>query len=324
MDAIDIDALLDGWTSTPWWPAGRRGRRGQPGRRRRPHRPGRRREDHRPGGCRKDHRTGRREEDRRSGRHRRHLVEQTELGTIIARSTSGVASEVLDMVRAQGVGLDDFFARWANRILRRRPGRPPARAADARGPAGHARAEPSPTGDRPMAPPATASSPSRVARATTPARSAGWSPSPPMPGPRGGCSPWARPHSPSPSNWSPAASSPGPSTRWPRFIALVIWEFIYFAYQWALSGKTIGMALLGIRVVRADGSPIGRHQAVIRTVDPPAQLHRLRAGVPRDPDQPRPPRVHDRFAGTAVVYSWDARAARLRWLAKQESVAARP
>jgi len=47
------------------------------------------------------------------------LVEQTELGTIIARSTSGVASEALDLVRAQGVGLDDFLARWVNRILRR-------------------------------------------------------------------------------------------------------------------------------------------------------------------------------------------------------------
>ena len=47
------------------------------------------------------------------------LVEQTELGTIIARSTSGVASEALDVVRAQGVGLDDFVARWVNRILRR-------------------------------------------------------------------------------------------------------------------------------------------------------------------------------------------------------------
>jgi hypothetical protein len=49
------------------------------------------------------------------------LMEKTELGTIIARSTTGVASEVLDVIRAQGVGLDDFFARWANRILRRTP-----------------------------------------------------------------------------------------------------------------------------------------------------------------------------------------------------------
>ncbi len=48
------------------------------------------------------------------------LVQQTELGTIIARSTSGVASEALDVVRAQAVGLDDFVARWVNRVLRRK------------------------------------------------------------------------------------------------------------------------------------------------------------------------------------------------------------
>jgi hypothetical protein len=48
------------------------------------------------------------------------VMEQTELGSIIARSTTGVAAEVLDVVRAQGVGLDDFAARWVNRILRRR------------------------------------------------------------------------------------------------------------------------------------------------------------------------------------------------------------
>ncbi len=50
------------------------------------------------------------------------IMEKTELGSIIARSTTGVASEVLDVIRAQGVGLDDFFARWVNRILRRSPG----------------------------------------------------------------------------------------------------------------------------------------------------------------------------------------------------------
>jgi hypothetical protein len=48
------------------------------------------------------------------------LVEQTELGSIIARSTTGVMTEVLDVVRSQGVGLDDFLARWVNRLLRRK------------------------------------------------------------------------------------------------------------------------------------------------------------------------------------------------------------
>ena len=48
------------------------------------------------------------------------LVEQTELGSIIARSTTGILTEVLDVIRAQGVGLDDFIFRWANRLIGRR------------------------------------------------------------------------------------------------------------------------------------------------------------------------------------------------------------
>jgi hypothetical protein len=47
------------------------------------------------------------------------LVEQTELGSIIARSTTGVLTELLDVVRSQGVGLDDFMFRWANRLVGR-------------------------------------------------------------------------------------------------------------------------------------------------------------------------------------------------------------
>ncbi|MFZ4517674.1 MAG: hypothetical protein ACOYOP_04775 [Microthrixaceae bacterium] len=49
------------------------------------------------------------------------LVGNTELGSIIAQSTSGIASEALDAVRSQGVGLDNFIARMANRVLRRNP-----------------------------------------------------------------------------------------------------------------------------------------------------------------------------------------------------------
>jgi len=49
------------------------------------------------------------------------LVEQTELGSLIAKGTTGVVTEVLDLLRSQGVGLDDFVARWTNRLLRRDP-----------------------------------------------------------------------------------------------------------------------------------------------------------------------------------------------------------
>ena len=48
------------------------------------------------------------------------LVEQTDLGAVIAASSSGAAGDVLDVVRSQTVGLDEFIARWIGR-LRRRP-----------------------------------------------------------------------------------------------------------------------------------------------------------------------------------------------------------
>jgi hypothetical protein len=47
------------------------------------------------------------------------LVANTELGSLVARSTSGVASEALDAVRSQGVGLDGLIMRVVNRALRR-------------------------------------------------------------------------------------------------------------------------------------------------------------------------------------------------------------
>jgi uncharacterized RDD family membrane protein YckC len=102
-------------------------------------------------------------------------------------------------------------------------------------------------------------------------------------------------------------------------VVAAVWEFVYFAYQWYLSGKTIGMALLGIRVVKTDGSPVGARQAVIRTLAFPLSFLLLGLGFLGILTNRNRHALHDRLAGTAVVYSWDARAARLRWLAKQEA-----
>ena len=101
-------------------------------------------------------------------------------------------------------------------------------------------------------------------------------------------------------------------------ISAVVWEFIYFAYQWSLSGKTLGMAVLGIRVVTTDGSPIGPRQAVLRTLTLPLSFLILGLGFVGILTNRDRHALHDRLAGTAVVYSWDARAARLRWLARQD------
>jgi uncharacterized RDD family membrane protein YckC len=103
--------------------------------------------------------------------------------------------------------------------------------------------------------------------------------------------------------------------------SFVVWEFVYFAYQWALGGKTIGMALLGIRVVATGGEPITAKQAAVRTIALPLSFLLFGLGfigILLNKDRHA---LHDRLARTVVVYSWDARAARLRWLAKQEPTA---
>jgi len=57
------------------------------------------------------------------------LIQQTDLGAVIAASSSGAAADVLDVVRSQAVGLDEFIARWIGR-LRRRPYTGPPGPAD--------------------------------------------------------------------------------------------------------------------------------------------------------------------------------------------------
>jgi hypothetical protein len=57
------------------------------------------------------------------------LVEETDLGAIIVKSSGGMATEALDVVRSQAVGLDRFIDRWVRRLLRRKhpgPSAPPA------------------------------------------------------------------------------------------------------------------------------------------------------------------------------------------------------
>ncbi len=102
-------------------------------------------------------------------------------------------------------------------------------------------------------------------------------------------------------------------------IIAVIWEFLYFSYQWSLSGRTLGMAILGIRIVRADGQNVALRQAVIRTIALPLSFLMLGLGFIGVLTNRNRYALHDRLSGTAVVYSWDARAARLRWLAKRSS-----
>ncbi|MCP4437263.1 MAG: RDD family protein [Actinomycetia bacterium] len=102
-------------------------------------------------------------------------------------------------------------------------------------------------------------------------------------------------------------------------IAYSIWLFLYYSYPWAMSGKTLGMAVLGIRVVTAEGASIGGRTAATRTIALPLTFLTLGIGfLPILFGRDRRA-MHDHIAGTAVVYAWDARAARWRFLAQRSS-----
>ena len=99
-------------------------------------------------------------------------------------------------------------------------------------------------------------------------------------------------------------------------LALLIWAFVYCAYPLAVSGRTFGMAVVGLRAVRKDGTALGGWHAVVRVIAFPLSFVLFGFGfllilLKRDRRA-----LHDLIAGSAVVYSWNARAARLRFLGK--------
>jgi uncharacterized RDD family membrane protein YckC len=116
----------------------------------------------------------------------------------------------------------------------------------------------------------------------------------------------------------------GNSIHWSRentwvVVAFFAWEFFYYAYYWTSSGKTLGMVLLGVQVVGQDGSSVGTRRGLIRTLAFPLSFIILGLGfisilLRRDRRA-----LHDLIADTEVVYSWDAREARLRSLARQNT-----
>ena len=80
-------------------------------------------------------------------------------------------------------------------------------------------------------------------------------------------------------------------------ITYAAWAFTYFAYSWAASGRTAGMALLGVRVVREDGTAATGRRAVVRTLALPLSFLFLGlgfAGHPAGRPAPRPARRHRR------------------------------
>jgi uncharacterized RDD family membrane protein YckC len=99
-------------------------------------------------------------------------------------------------------------------------------------------------------------------------------------------------------------------------IVFAVWAFVYFAYPLAVSGRTMGMGMVGVRVVRVDGRELGTRRAVVRVLALPLSFLLFCFGFVLIALRGDRRALHDLIAGSAVVYAWDARAARLRFLAR--------
>ncbi len=226
------------------------------------------------------------------------LLERTEISSIIARSTSGVLTEFLDLLRRQAVSLDDLIdriTRFRKRFLNSPLG-PSSFAATASAPRGTAMTmEENRQGH-------FAGAASRLLAIGIDAF-AGWGIFLLMVGA-------------TQATISLFLSSPPDlfHHHWLTAAFAIPYFFFYFYFQWSLGGRTIGMAFLGIRVVRRDGERVAQRHAARRIILLPLSLAPFGLGVLGLVTRPDRRGWHDRGADTCVIYDWDAQAARLRWL----------
>jgi uncharacterized RDD family membrane protein YckC len=91
-----------------------------------------------------------------------------------------------------------------------------------------------------------------------------------------------------------------------KITANTVFFFGYFVVQWSLFGKTVGKALMGLRVVTRNGKPPAPWQSVLRVFgyllsSLTLLVGFLWAGIDRQRQA-----WHDILAGTFVIYDWDA------------------
>lgn len=105
-------------------------------------------------------------------------------------------------------------------------------------------------------------------------------------------------------------------------VGAAVWSFLLLWASLAVTGRTPGGALLGLRVVSRDGSPLPPARSAVRVVVLPfsASLFGLGyVGVVVDRERRA---LHDLVAGSTVVYDWGDEVATLptpvdRWLARR-------
>jgi uncharacterized RDD family membrane protein YckC len=240
------------------------------------------------------------------------LAKRAEIGDLVAKSTSDVAGSTLDLVRRQLVALDVILMRLVQKGLRRRGTElhagPPALVGDttSTGP------------DRPRTEP-------RLGRVT--GRYAG---------PVTRLAEFAIDASAVIASFGLIANvfvfsvrvvlgvdveTSNTQNRW-WLAGYVLWALLYYWVSLAISGRTIGKWLVGVRVVQRDGAPLRTGAAFVRVVALPLSLASLGIGLVGVVVGKERRALHDVLAGSVVVYDWGDRPAEMsapltRWLDRQ-------
>lgn len=95
-------------------------------------------------------------------------------------------------------------------------------------------------------------------------------------------------------------------------LVFLSWAFLYYWISLAVFGKTIGKAILGVRVVGSDGTiAVGGRQAFVRTLTYPLSFLMFGLGLLGVVFGRERRAWHDHLAGSAVVYDWGSRTAQM-------------
>ena len=225
------------------------------------------------------------------------IVERAELGPIIARSTTGVFSELLDAARMQAVTVDQITHGIVNRVLRRParqgPGRPedPDDRPDLRGSTSRGRAD--------ALDGHYAGSVTRFLAFLVDQFVAGLL------------------FALGVQLVESAASVVFDrdvsldNHRWLAIALISGWYFLYYVLPLTVAGRTIGKAVAGLKVVQASGADVTGRHAVVRTLAFPISFLLFGVGLLIGLVRVDRRMLHDLVAGTSVIYLSDERAAAL-------------
>ncbi len=115
---------------------------------------------------------------------------------------------------------------------------------------------------------------------------------------------------------------------WVWVVLFGLWAFLYLTVALLITGKTVGKALIGLKVVTRQGAPLSSGRASARVLTMPLSFLVLGLGLIGVVLGRERRALHDVIAGTAVVYDWGDRPAKMpapmtRWL-ERRGVEVRP